>query len=51
MTAGNDADEMTLLDHAERQTAALEALRNYAFVVLLLGAIGLVLFGIAVFGG
>lgn len=43
--------EQQLLDHAERQTAALEALRNYAFAVLLIAVIGIVWWAIAFFAG
>ena len=32
--------EERMLDFAERQTRATEALRNYAFVALLLAAVG-----------
>jgi len=42
--------EERMVDYAERQTKALEALRNFAFIVLLLGAVGLVVWLIAYFG-
>lgn len=50
MESGAADIQQELLEEARRQTAALEALRNYAFVVLLAAVIGLVLWAIAFFG-
>lgn len=44
------AYEDRMLAYAQRQTVALEALRNFAFIVLLVGALGAVIWLIAVLG-
>jgi hypothetical protein len=42
--------EQRMLDYAERQTRSLESLRNFAFIVLSIGAVGLLIWVIALFG-
>lgn len=41
--------QAALLEHARRQTEALEALRNFALIVLAMSALGLVLLFVALF--